>query len=677
MHTNLTRWTKAARSLALGSLLAGAGALPAAAQTVYGLLTSIALTGTASVNVVTFQATAPGTFTVNVPITGLASGQALVGLDTRPATGQLFALGYNDSNNQAQLYTLNPTTGALTTVGTTQTLVLGSVGPPLRVGFDFNPTVDRIRVTAGNRANYRLNPNNGATDGTLTYATTDTNASQTPSVGSSAYTNSYIGSTATTLYNIDEAASRLVTQVPPNDGTQNTVGPLGVSVSDTYQTADLDIYFNRTTGQNTAYMSLSSLNLTTISVTSNLYSVNLATGAATSLGSLSTGTGSGGGVAGVSDIAFAIDRTVPATVTGQLAYALAGTNLLTFDTALPGTIRTSVGITGVDATQTLVGLDVRPANNALYALGYNAAAATGVANSQLYTLNAVSGVASPLGAAFRLELGTGAIGFDFNPTVDRIRVVGANRNNYRLNPTVGAANVLAATDGTLTYTTGTATPTIGAVAYTNSVSGPTPATTTTLYNYDLAINQLNTQATANPPADGQLTAVGLSGITVNSAAPTVDLDIYSAAAGTNTAFLVANTGTLANTSLYTVNLATGAATLVGAIGNGLAARNIAVAGASGVVTGTRPTELASDLSLFPNPLAGTTSLSFSLPRATHVELSVTDALGRVVDHLDAGQLSAGPQAIRWNRKSQRAGMYFFRLRFDGQPAGTRQAVLTE
>ncbi|RZK61233.1 MAG: DUF4394 domain-containing protein [Hymenobacter sp.] len=678
MRTNFTRWTGAAKALAASTLLIGASALPAAAQTAYGLLTTIALTGTASVNVVTFQATAPGTFTVNVPITGLAAGQALVGLDTRPATGQLFALGYNDSNNQAQLYTLNATTGALTAVGTTQTLVLGSVGPPLRVGFDFNPTVDRIRVTAGNRANYRLNPNNGtiaATDGSLTYATTDANASQTPSVGSSAYTNSYIGSTATTLYNFDEAASRLVTQVPPNDGTLNTVGPLGVTTSDTYQTADLDIYYNRTTGQNTAYMSLSSLNLTTLSVVSNLYTVNLATGTATSIGALSTG--SAGTIAGVSDIAFAIDRTVPAAITGQLAYALAGTNLLTFDTALPGTIRTSVGITGVDATQTLVGLDVRPANNALYALGYNAAAATGVANSQLYTLNAVSGVASPLGAAFRLELGTGAIGFDFNPTVDRIRVVGANRNNYRLNPTVGAANVLAATDGTLTYNPTNNLPMIGAVAYTNSVSGPSPATTTTLYNYDITINQLNIQATANPPADGQLTAVGPSGIAVNNTAPAVDLDIYSPAAGTNTAYLVANTGTSANTSLYTVNLATGAATLVGAIGNGLAARNIAVAAATGVVTGTKAAELASDLSLFPNPLAGTASLSFGLPRATHVELTVTDALGRTVDHLDAGQLPAGPQTLRWNRQGQGAGLYFFRLRFDGQPAGTRQAALTE
>ncbi len=668
MLQEFTRRATAYKGIALGLMLTGAAALPAAAQTAYGLATLG--NSTTSFNLVTFNVAAPATFTATVPITGVAAGQSLVGLDTRPATGELFALGYNNTTTQAQLYTLNRTTGAVTAVGTPLTLNLGAAN--MRIGFDFNPTVDRIRVTSSAGTNYRLNPNNGAlvaTDGTLAYATTDTNAGQAQQVGSSAYTNSYIGSTATTLYNIDEGANRLVTQVPPNDGTLNTVGPLGITLGT--GVADLDIYFNQSTGTNTAYMT-GALYVGANQASSTLFTVNLSTGAATSVGLLGSATGNS--VIYVSDIALAIDRTVPATVTGQLAYALAGTNLVTFDTALPSTIRTSVGLTGVDATQTLVGLDVRPANNALYALGYNAAAATGVANSQLYTISAVTGVATPLGAAVRLELGTGAIGFDFNPTVDRIRVVGANRNNYRLNPALGAASVLAATDGVVAYTTGTATPTIGAVAYTNSFNG---TTATTLYNYDLALNQLNTQATANPPADGQLTAVGTSGITVNATAPAVDLDIYSPSAGVNTAYLVANTGTSANTSLYTVNLTTGAATLVGAIGNGIAARNIAVAVATGVVTGTKAPELAADLSLYPNPLAGGTQVSFTLPRAAHVELTVTDALGRAIDHVDAGQLPAGAQAIQWQRKSQAAGVYFFRLRFDGQPAGTRQAVLTQ
>jgi hypothetical protein len=672
MPTPTTRGIAALKGLAMGALLVGAAVRPAAAQTAYGITYDLS-----QYRLVTFQVTAPGTFTATADITGLATGQSLVGIDSRPATGELFALGYNataaSGTANAQLYTLS-TAGALTPVGSALTLALGD--DVSRVGFDFNPTVDRIRVVGKSGGNFRLNPNNGAlaaTDGALTYATTDANTGQTPNVGSSAYTNSYIGSTATTLYNLDETASRLVRQDPPNNGTLNTVGPLGVSTNAATQVSDLDIYFNPTTGQNVAYMSSSTLSLTPPSVSKQLYTVNLTTGAATAVGTL----GSNTDLFGVTDIALAITRPTLASITGQLAYALAGTNLLTFDTSSPTVIRTATGITGVDASQTLVGLDVRPINNALYALGYNAAAATGVANSQLYSLNAATGAATAVGAPVRLELGTGAIGFDFNPTVDRIRVVGANRNNYRLNPNSTAASVLAATDGPVAYTTGTNTPTIGAVAYTNSFMGASATSGTMLYNYDLALNQLNTQATANPPADGQLTAVGASGITANTTTPTVDLDIYSTGAGQNTAYLVANTGTSANTSLYTVNLTTGAATLVGAIGNGIAARNIAIAGATGVVTSNRPAELATTFTLYPNPLASAASLSFGLARAAHVELTVSDALGRVVDQVDAGMLPAGPQALRWSRGTQAAGMYFFRLRFDGQPAGTRQAMLTQ
>ncbi len=662
MLTNYTQWTNLGNRLALSALLAGAAALPAAAQTVYGL----AITSDPAVaSLVMFAATAPGTFTATVPITGFTAGQAIVGIDVRPNTGQVFALGYAATGTQAQIYSVNPTTGVATAVGTALTLNLGTTTS--RIGFDFNPTVDRLRVTAANGADFRLNPNNGAlaaTDGTLAYATTDTNTGQTPGVGSSAYTNSYIGATATTLYDLDEANSRLVIQNPPNNGTLTTVGPLGVATNGASQASDLDIYFNAATGTNVAYLT-TAISTSATAATSTLYTVNLTTGAATAVGAIGTGA-----LVAVTDIAFAIARpaTQPA-VTGQLAYALAGTNLLTFDTALPTSIRTSVGITGVDATQTLAGLDVRPATNTLYALGYNAAAATGVANAQIYAINSLTGVATAAGPAVRLELGTGSIGFDFNPTVDRLRVVGANRANYRLNPNDGT---IAATDGNLAYATGTATPSIGAAAYTNSFMGATATSGTTLYDYDELLNTLNTQL---PPNDGTLNSVGGSGIVVNATTPNVDLDIYSTAVGTNMAYLVANTGTSANTSLYTVNLTTGAATLVGAIGNGLAARDIAVAAATGVVTAARPTELATDFGLYPNPVASAASVSFGLPRAAHVELVVTDALGRTVDKIDAGQLPAGTQTIRWSRQSQAAGIYFFRLRFDGQPAGTRQAVL--
>ncbi|WP_082116050.1 DUF4394 domain-containing protein [Hymenobacter terrenus] len=657
MRQNSTSFRLAA---AAGLLILGTQA--AQAQTVYGL----SVASPTVVNLVTFSAATPGTFTATVPLTGLGAGQSIVGIDTRPNTGELFALGYNPTGTQAQLYNVNRTTGVLTPIGAALTLNLGAT--PSRIGFDFNPAVDRIRVTSAARTNFRLNPNNGAlaaTDATLTYAAGDANASQTPGVGSSAYTNSYIGSTATILYNLDEANSRLVTQIPPNDGTQNTVGALGVVTTGANQVSDLDIYFNPTTGTNVAYMT-STIVSGAAAATSTLYTVNLTTGAATAVGALGTGP-----LVAITDIACAIDRptTLPA-VTGNLAYALAGGNLLTFDTALPGSIRTSVGITGVDATQALVGLDIRPATNRLYALGYNATAQT----YQLYTINSTTGVATAVNTTpIALALGTGKVGFDFNPTVDRIRVTSSNRTNVRLIPTDGT---IAFTDTQLAYAStdanSAATPNIGAVAYTNSVAGTTAATTT-LYNYDLSLNILTTQ---NPPNAGTLNTTGATGITVNTTTPNVDLDIYSPAAGTNTAYLVANTGVSANTSLYTVNLTTGATTLVGAIGNGIAARDITVAGPTGVPTAARErTDLATGFSLYPNPATSSTRLAFTLARASRVELGVFDTMGRRVTTQTAGLLPAGPQALAWESAKVKAGLYVVRLTVDGQTAATRQVVV--
>ncbi|MDU0371142.1 DUF4394 domain-containing protein [Hymenobacter endophyticus] len=665
MSTSSTR----RKAFQRGGLLLGAlgllGFSSASAQTVYGL------SSTASpdvVSLVSFDATTPGTITSTVAITGFTAGQAIVGIDFRPNTGELFALGYNSSSTQAQLYTINRTTGIVTPVGSALTLDLGT--NILRIGFDFNPTVDRIRVTAGNRKNFRLNPNNGAlafTDGTLTYAATDANAAQTPGVGSSAYTNSYIGATGTTLYNLDEANNRLVSQIPPNDGTLNSIGTLGTSVNGAIQASDLDIYFNPTTGTNTAYLSVATPTGLT-AATTTLYTVNLANGATTQVGNIGTGA-----FVAVTDIAFQITRpaTLPA-VTGNLAYALAGTNLLTFDTAQPSLIRTSVGITGVPTTQTIVGMDVRPLNNALYALGYNATDQTG----QLYTINAATGVATSVSNVLALPLGTGSIGFDFNPTVDRIRIVGVNRANFRINPNDGTA--APTVDGTITYATSpadvnsAATPALGSVAYTNSYGGPADASrTTTLYGYDEALNVLVTQ---NPPNNGTLNTVGASGVTV-TAGQNVDIDIFSSAAGTNTAYLTATTGTSANSSLYSLNLTTGAATSPVVIGNGVTVRDIAIAGAAGVTTGTRQPAVATGFSLYPNPVTDAAQVTFRLPRAGRTELILTDALGRTVERSTAGSLAAGQHTLDWQPTNRRAGVYFLRLTVDGASAGTQRVLV--
>ncbi|GAB3573726.1 hypothetical protein GCM10027345_06850 [Hymenobacter daeguensis] len=229
-------------------------------------------------------------------------------------------------------------------------------------------------------------------------------------------------------------------------------------------------------------------------------------------------------------------------------------------------------ITGVAAGQTLVGIDYRPADNLLYALGYDAG--TAGANAQLYLLNAGTNVASPMGSAIRLELGGPAekIGFDFNPTVDRIRVVSTNNANYRLNPATGG---LAATDGPLAYAGGSpADPGVGAVAYTNSFVGT--AATTTLYDFDylnnglLSIQAPPNNGTLNPQSTVQFMITGGSSPgTYPIGNPTdIGLDIfYNPTTNTNVGYVTEVTAPRANGSrasnTYRLDLATGLATQLG------------------------------------------------------------------------------------------------------------------
>lgn len=273
------------------TLLFSAFFLLAAFQSLHGQVI-YALAGN---NLVSFNATTPGVLMTNVAITGIAMGQSVEGLDVRPATGELYALGYNQSSGEARLYTIAPTTGAATAIGAAPMLLKANMG---KVTVDFNPTVDRIRVTGSDNSNYRLHPVTGvvaATDLNLAFAASDVNAGVDPSVGTGAYINSFAGSTTTTLYNYDDSLNVLTTQVPPNNGTLNTVGSSGIVVNLADPSSDLDIYYTQYGMPNRAYLAANVGN----STFDQLYTVNLATGKATMVGMI------GNGLA-VTDIAAAL-----------------------------------------------------------------------------------------------------------------------------------------------------------------------------------------------------------------------------------------------------------------------------------------------------------------------------------------------------------------------------------
>ncbi|MBC7815844.1 MAG: DUF4394 domain-containing protein, partial [Planctomycetaceae bacterium] len=215
-----------------------------------------------------FDTATPGTVTSSTAITGLVGGETIEGIDFRAATGQLFAL-----SSGGRLYTIDPTTAVATQVGSDGAFTLSGA----EFGIDFNPVPDRIRVVSDLDQNLRLNPNDGTltlADGALAYAIGDANVGANPNIVAAAYTNSFVGATATTLYGIDSNLDILVTQAPPNAGTLNTVGALGINVTDV---AGFDIQ----PSGNTAFATL-----TTNGTTSALYSINLATGAATLVGNI-------------------------------------------------------------------------------------------------------------------------------------------------------------------------------------------------------------------------------------------------------------------------------------------------------------------------------------------------------------------------------------------------------
>jgi hypothetical protein len=250
---------------ALTLVLAGLSS-PASAELIYG----IAAVGN-STALLSWDSSAPGSILSGSFVAGLQSNETIVGIDFRPATGQLYALG-----TSSRLYTLNTANGAASAVA-------GAFAPPLNgfnFGFDFNPVIDRVRTVAETNKNTVLNPITGAVQLSATdlfFGPADPNFGVDPNVVNSAYTNNFVGAGATQLYGIDTALDILVTQAN-NAGTLGTVGPLGINATGV---GGFDI--SGTTG--IAYASL----LPSGSSQSNLYSINLLTGAATNLGQIDGG----------------------------------------------------------------------------------------------------------------------------------------------------------------------------------------------------------------------------------------------------------------------------------------------------------------------------------------------------------------------------------------------------
>jgi hypothetical protein len=473
-------------------------------------------------------------------VTGLGTSEAIIGLDFRPADGALYALVTG-----GKLYSVDPASGQATLKSTLSADAADTSSPYAALtgdvfGVNFNPVADRLRVVSNDGQNLRINVDTGAT-------TTDAPLNPgTPSVTAAAYSNSFAAACRTRLYVIDTSTGKLLLQDPPNAGTLTEIGDLGAA-SDGADSASFEVVTG-SDGVGRALALFPSADGTAI------YDLDLATAALSAPRTLELRDGES-----LRGTSAAPPATAPTQAPGELLGVTVNDRLVSFNRGAPGKLCTNAAITGLNAGEGILGIDIRPADGDLYALTDGGKIVTlDVATGAATLVSTLSADASDMTAPFT-ALAAGAAGMGFNPVPDRLRVVSREGQNLRINVDTGATT----TDASMSPESMS----IGAVAYTNAYAG---ATSTTLYALDTSgsLTRIGgAPATGgacpddtNNPNCGNVSMVGPLGVTDVSDVNGFDIDGDPSAAAATSAFAALTIGNATSSSLYVIDLATGAAT---------------------------------------------------------------------------------------------------------------------
>jgi cysteine-rich repeat protein len=553
-------------------------------------------------NLAALSTARPAGILPGVAINGIAAGETLVGIDRRPANGYLYALGHHSTNNTVQLYLLSSQTALATPLGTAAKFkeADGSTDDNItgtRFGFDFNPNADRIRVVTDTGKNFRIDPNDGElvdSDFVGTPASVQADGDimgpgtpATATLDECAYTNNSVDQTVTTLYTIDSTNDRLYVQQQPNTGTQNNPGGMGAislaPVVGAITGFDILAGTNTTGGLNGVTTGFGWLVFTPADQTQS------------SLGRLDLASGAIDMVSGLSQTAVGL--AVQNVNVPVVALTTGGSQIVSFYANAPATTSAAVNISNIGAGQVLVDIDYRPLTGQLIGLGVNAT--QDIAN--LYWIDPDGGSATLIGAANAIafvqadgttpvDLPADGWSIDFNPQVDRLRVVNATGLNFRVNPVNGAPVDGAdgqngtpsqdgiQTDATISGLDGTAAGAAG-VAYTNSWGG---AGATSLYILDGTANKICRSSNPNGGNTGNCVALtNANGGAAVDIEPTGDIDFAgdvrvgtSNDAATGIAYAVSGSG--ANAHLWTIDITTGVSTDGGPVGSGFDLISLAV-----------------------------------------------------------------------------------------------------
>ncbi|REH40210.1 uncharacterized protein DUF4394 [Paraperlucidibaca baekdonensis] len=505
-------------------------------------------------------------------VTGINSGEELIGIDYRPSNGMLYGI------TKSAVYVIDDTTGAVSgrqaLVPVNSTLPFTAPLTGTSFGVDFNPVVDRLRVIDDTGMSLVVNVDTGAVNRQADIGTIGTGGTAMPpqptgfKMTAAAYTNSISKPVSTRLWDIDTQGDRLFQQnAADNDSQLSGAVALGVDASDV-NGFDIDGFNNK------GYAAL------TAGGTTSLYAIDLAPTAiiapattpvaATLIKSL------GSGMVPVKGITLKTKTTA--------AYALTDDGkILRFLPTAPQSASTADAkqITGLmpgsdtTAAETVLGIDFRPADGKLYGI---------TSKSRIITINKATGAAT-VGGSLSLSLPTSVntgttaapidtpvtYSVDFNPAADKLRVMNTRGLNLRIDVDMFSTTI----DGMLSKTYdmpamgAAALPTspqpisIVAAAYTNSFAPPNG---TQLYDLDVGNQSLALQ-NANVGTftfQGAIRTSSSSTATppVITATPVpfdrASMDIVGGANGLPLIGLA--TGAAGTTSLYTVNLTSGVAT---------------------------------------------------------------------------------------------------------------------
>jgi hypothetical protein len=228
-RTRLNRLAAVSAVVVTGGLVGASVGQAAESEKVFGLVAGAPQT------LITFQSDSPGTIASTTSITGLVGGgESVVGLDTQPSTGRLFAVT-KDAADNGRVYSVDKST-AVATVLTSTPFALGAA---TSYGVDFNPVANAIRIVSGDELSLRVSPVSGnlaGADATLTNP--DVATASDNNVVSVAYTNAVNGAQQTTLYGLDTTSDKLVRQgglggfPSPNGGVLTNIGPLAFNILD-------------------------------------------------------------------------------------------------------------------------------------------------------------------------------------------------------------------------------------------------------------------------------------------------------------------------------------------------------------------------------------------------------------------------------------------------------------